>query len=389
MAERPTFPLDRIRVGERHRRDMGNIDALAASVRELGLLHPIVIRPDGLLIAGARRLTAARTLGWRDIPVTVVDLDEIVRGEHAENAIRKDFTISEAVAIKRALEPLEHVAARARQGTRTDKHPGKFPTSSKGRAGDKAAAATGFGRRTLEKAEAIVDAAKAEPEKYGKLLEQMDRTGRANGVYRRLKIAKQAEAIRAEPPPLPGNCPYRCIVADLPWPYEKRDEDPSHRAALPYLTGSIADFCKLPVPSIAAPDAILWLWTTNHHMREAFEVLDAWGFEQKTILTWVKNHFGCGDWLRGQTEHCLMAVRGEPIVTLGNQSTVLHAPVRAHSQKPVEFYDLVESLCPAPRYADLFSRYQHNEKWDCHGDEAPAPPASEMPDIPAFLRRAP
>jgi N6-adenosine-specific RNA methylase IME4 len=65
----------------------------------------------------------------------------------------------------------------------------------------------------------------------------------------------------------------------------------------------------------------------------------------------------------------LIAVRGNPIVELTNQTTVLHAPVRAHSQKPPEFYDLVESLCPAPRYADLFSRYQHNNKWDCHGDE--------------------
>ena len=232
-------------------------------------------------------------------------------------------------------------------------------------------------RRTLEKAEAIVAAAEAEPEKFGKLLADMDRTGRANGVFRRLKIAKQAEQIRAEPPPLPGRGPYRVIVADLPWPYEKRDEDPSQRGALPYLTGSIADFCKLPVPSIAAPDAILWLWVTNHHMREAFEILDAWGFEQKTILTWVKDQFGCGDWLRGQTEHCLMAVRGKPIVTLGNQSTVLHAPVRGHSAKPKEFYNFVESLCPAPRYADLFSRYRHNERWDCHGDEAPPAPRDE------------
>ena len=45
---------------------------------------------------------------------------------------------------------------------------------------------------------------------------------------------------------------------------------------------------------------------------------------------------------------------------------------RQNSQKPVEFYDFVEPLCPAPRYAYLFSRYRHNEKWDCHGDEAPA-----------------
>jgi hypothetical protein len=92
-----------------------------------------------------------------------------------------------------------------------------------------------------------------------------------------------------------------------------------------------------------------------------------------------------------------MAVRGKPVVTLTNQSTRLDAPVREHSQKPREFYDLVESLCPAPRYADLFSRYQHNERWDCHGDEAPGaaeiperppdPDPGEMPPIPNFLRR--
>jgi N6-adenosine-specific RNA methylase IME4 len=158
-----------------------------------------------------------------------------------------------------------------------------------------------------------------------------------------------------------------------PWPYEKHDEDPSHRGALPYLTGAIADFCKLPVASIAAPNSVLWLWTTNHHMREAFTVLDASGFEQKTILTWVKDRFGYGDWLRGQTEHCLLATRGKTVVTLTNQATALFAPVRGHSAKPIAFYNLVESLCPAPRYADLFSRYRHNARWDCHGDQAPSP----------------
>jgi N6-adenosine-specific RNA methylase IME4 len=44
----------------------------------------------------------------------------------------------------------------------------------------------------------------------------------------------------------------------------------------------------------------------------------------------------------------------------------------ANSAKPVEAYTFFESLCPAPRYFDLFSRYQHNNKWDCHGYEAPA-----------------
>ncbi len=48
----------------------------------------------------------------------------------------------------------------------------------------------------------VVAAGEAEPEKFGKLVEDMDKTGRVNGPYRRLKNAQQAEAIRAEPPPL-------------------------------------------------------------------------------------------------------------------------------------------------------------------------------------------
>jgi N6-adenosine-specific RNA methylase IME4/ParB-like chromosome segregation protein Spo0J len=368
-----TRKISDIVVSMRHRKDMGDIDGLAASMADLGLLHPIVIRPDNVLIAGERRLLAAKLLGWETIPVTVVHLDAVARGELAENEVRKDFTLSEAVAIKRALQPLEKVAAKERQAARGGKGriaSGKLPTAITGRAADKAAKATGMTRRTLEKAEAIVDAAEAEPQKFGKLLEQMDDTGRVNGVYRRLKIAKQAEQIRKEPPPLPGNGPYRVIVIDPPWPYEKRDEDPSHEGVRPYHSMSVEEICAVKVASIAHEDCILWMWVTNHHMREALELLDPWGFELKTILTWAKDRMGTGDWLRGQTEHCIMAVRGKPIVTLTNQTTLLHAPVRGHSVKPVEFYALVESLCPAPRYADIFSRYRHNDRWDCHGDEA-------------------
>ncbi len=61
----------------------------------------------------------------------------------------------------------------------------------------------------------------------------------------------------------------------------------------------------------------------------------------------------------------------QPIVELTNQSTLLHAPVGAHSQKPEAFYELVEKLCPAPRYAELFAR-SCRPNWDGHGDELPA-----------------
>jgi N6-adenosine-specific RNA methylase IME4 len=248
-------------------------------------------------------------------------------------------------------------------------------------------------RRTLEKAEAIVDAAEAEPEKFGKLLADMDRTGKVNGVFKRLQVAQQAELIRAEPPPLPGNGPYRVGTIDFPWPYEARQNDPSQRGVLPYPSMSmeaIQRFAREQLAPLMHDDSLVWMWCTNFYLiRYAAPVLDALGFSERSILTWVKTNFGTGDWLRSQTEHAVLAIRGKPTVTLTNESTVLFAPARGHSAKPVEFYELVERLCPAPRYADFYSRYQHNEKWDCYGDQAPAAaPSDDALDIPPFLRRA-
>ena len=66
------MPLANIRVGKRHRRDLGDVDWLAASIEDIGLLNPITVSEDGLLLAGARRLTACKRLGWKTIPANVV-----------------------------------------------------------------------------------------------------------------------------------------------------------------------------------------------------------------------------------------------------------------------------------------------------------------------------
>jgi ParB/RepB/Spo0J family partition protein len=87
--------INKIRVRGRFRKNLGDINSLAASIEEAGLLHPIVVRPDGRLIAGERRLVACKKLGWTSVPVTVVNLNEVIRGEFAENAHRKNFVPSE------------------------------------------------------------------------------------------------------------------------------------------------------------------------------------------------------------------------------------------------------------------------------------------------------
>lgn len=379
-----TMRIDSITVGPRFRRDFSGVEALAASIAAVGLLQPPGVTPDGQLLWGECRLRACLSLGWTEIPVIVRDVDpsDFVAVEAAENFARKDFTPSEAVAIMRKLEPGLKAAAAVRQ--KAGRPVGNLPEG--GRVLERIAGYTGFGRRTLEKADAVVSAAEAEPDRFGKLVADMNRTGRVDGVWRRLSNMQQAERIRAEPPPLPAG-PFRVISIDPPWAFEVRQEDPSHRGITPYPPMSLDAIRALPVAQLAAVDAILWLWTINLLLADgtAGALLKAWGFEPRTILTWFKTdrelgkeRFGFGDWLRGSTEHCIMAVRGRPVHELHNEGTWIFAPMRGHSEKPDSFYSRVESLCPAPAggYLEMFAR-KPRPGWVTWGDEAPRLKAAE------------
>jgi N6-adenosine-specific RNA methylase IME4 len=361
-------------VGDRHRKDMGDLRPLARSIAAVGLLQPLVVTTGLRLIAGRRRLEAVRSLGWDEVEVLVADRLEdalqALRAERDENTLRKDFTPSEAVAIGEQLEALERAEAEARMkaGVNQYSKPSeKFTEGAKGQTRDRVGEALGMSGVTYQRAKAVVTAAEAEPAKFRDLKERMDRSGKVNSAFRDLQVRRQAERIAAEPPPLPRG-PFHVLVVDPPWPYEKRGDDATHRGVVPYPSMPLEQIRALPVPDLAGPDAILLLWATNTFLPDACAAVRAWGFEHRTVLTWVKDRVGLGNWLRGQTEHCLLAVRGRPVVTLSGQTTVLHGAVREHSQKPEEFYRLVESLCPGSK-VELFSRCPR-PGWVAHGDQA-------------------
>ena len=161
---------------------------------------------------------------------------------------------------------------------------------------------------------------------------------------------------------------YHVLVVDPPWPYEKRAEDASHRSRNLYPTMSISELMDMEIP--AEENSVLWLWTTNAFLHDAYHIIEEWGFTPKTVLTWVKDRMGMGDWLRGKTEHCILAVRGKPVINLTNQTTVLNAPLREHSRKPDEFYQMVSDLCPG-RKIDIFSRESREgwDQWGCENDK--------------------
>ncbi len=161
--------VDSIRVGERVRQDLGDLDELMASIRQTGgLLQPITITPDGWLICGARRLEAVKRLGMQTIAVWVrtgitTEL-ELLIAEYHENTVRKPLSLVEAGQRFRELLAIKREDAQRRQmvtrfgGPKTAVGAGKLPTPT-GRAADQAAEIVGIGRRTLEKVAAVLDAA--------------------------------------------------------------------------------------------------------------------------------------------------------------------------------------------------------------------------------------
>jgi ParB/RepB/Spo0J family partition protein len=350
-----------IKVGSRFRRDLGDIDALAKSISTVGLLHPIVINENNELIAGVRRLEACKKLGWTDIPVHVVNLEDIRKGQVDENVVRKDFTPSEIAAIYEALAPEEKAEAEKRKGTRTDL--GKEPVRKfrMGRVTKHIGQYVGRSDRTLEKIVAIAEAAKEQPEKFGRLMEKVDK--KQTSIHYAYKMVKRAE-VQENPSPIPQGL-FNVIYADPPWQYDLslRGSPEEH-----YPVMATETICDLVVP--AAKDSVLFLWATNPKLEEALQVMKAWGFTYKTNLVWVKDKFGNGYYFRGQHELLLLGIKGKPPVPLeaDRPPSVLNAPRRKHSQKPEEVYELIEKMYPNGKYLELFARAKRLG-WEAWGNE--------------------
>jgi len=118
-----TVAVDSIVVGTRHRKDAGDLDVLAASIDQLGLLQPITVTPDRVLVCGWRRLQAVKRLGWKSIKVWVRSGIStpvtMLLAERDENTQRKDYTPLEKEALYREIkELLREDAARRQAETR-------------------------------------------------------------------------------------------------------------------------------------------------------------------------------------------------------------------------------------------------------------------------------
>jgi ParB family chromosome partitioning protein len=193
-----TVAISAITVGDRHRKAMGNLTALAGSIAGVGLIHPIVVTPDMLLVAGQRRLEACKQLGWTEIPVYVVhDLgaaNKLLEAERDENVCRLEMTVIEKVRLGLALNELEKPKAEGRQhegqtrGAQAKKLDRKLRSSSPRR--DKSGArativgnALGMSASTWERARLVVTHADAGDERAIEARAMLEKNGRVTPAY--------------------------------------------------------------------------------------------------------------------------------------------------------------------------------------------------------------
>ena len=139
---------------------------------------------------------------------------------------------------------------------------------------------------------------------------------------------------------------------------------------------SIEELCVLPVSEIAEKDCVLFLWATFPQLKEALQLIKAWGFQYKTVaFVWLKTKrkadtwfYGLGFWTRGNAEICLLATKGHPKRKAANIHQLIISPVEAHSKKPDAAREKITALMGDLPKIELFAR-KESPGWDIWGNE--------------------
>jgi N6-adenosine-specific RNA methylase IME4 len=192
------------------------------------------------------------------------------------------------------------------------------------------------------------------------------------------KAAYAARISAAKPRPLQGK--YRIIYADPPWKYHglnKNDELGHAEGHYDCLDDeALCDYRpgdgKRTVKELADDDAVLFLWVTAPMLERAFPIIRAWGFEYKSLFVWDKVKHTIGFYNSVRAELLLICTRGSCTPDTGKLIDSVQSIERSdrHSEKPREFYAIIESMYDHGRKLELFSRCSAPKGWDTDGNEA-------------------
>ncbi|MDJ1632693.1 MT-A70 family methyltransferase [Rhizobium rhizogenes] len=422
--------IDTIDIGYRLRgADQAKVDALKPSFQEIGQKTPITVfgKLDDArvaLSAGLHRLQTATQLGWKQVLCFHEEGDDLDRElwEIDENLCRAELT-----AADRALFVFR------RKEIYLLKHPETAQHVAGGKARHSASAKSAFAVATAEATGQAVRTVQLDAERGAKIsdmalhlvrgtrlnsgsfldrLKQIpqdrqvlyveaaldeERRKAADVKENRTKKMQHSRMIRtslinaiAESGTLVvGEMPRAAFAVgycDVPWQQEAWSDETGQDKGLRYPSMSVDELMALCAGerSPFTRDAVLYFWATTNRLHHAMKIIEAWGFDYVSAITWDKVNIGMGRWVRDRTEHLLICKRGNfpgiDLYTAKPESLYSEAKTE-HSRKPVWFAEEIERLYPDMRKLELFQRRESlrtgdirlNGKWEFWGNQAGAP----------------
>lgn len=340
------------------------LEQLKADIKEHGLLQPIVMF-EGKILDGRNRYKACKELGLtprEEIYAGTKPLEFVV----SLNLKRRHLKPDQRAVLAQEVMPMLEEEARKRMTKGINQYTPmeKIPQGNKGLASEKAGKLFDVNEKYIRDIKKLKEQGKEtiiEEIKLGhKSLVDVKKEARTEKL---IQQRKEIEETVLEQPT--GD--FDVIVIDPPWDYgtDENYNPVSFRGTTPYPTMTEQQIRNIKLPE--KENTVLWLWTTNRFLKESFNLLELWGYEYKTMLTWDKEQMGIGKWLRSQTEHCLLAIKGKPFFNNTKYPTILKEKRTTHSTKPEGFYLMVDEIC-AGRKLDYFAR-KPREGWEVYGDE--------------------
>jgi site-specific DNA-methyltransferase (adenine-specific) len=165
---------------------------------------------------------------------------------------------------------------------------------------------------------------------------------------------------------------FRIIYADPPWKYDLEQTSPNLGGAIKhYNSMSIDELCKIPVDKISDKDSVLFLWVTSPKLNLFLQLMTSWGYDYKTSFVWDKIKHNMGHYNSVRHEFLLIGGKGKSAPDIKELFDSVQSIERSdkHSEKPIEFMNIIDTLYTHGERIELFCRDQKKENWFFWGNE--------------------
>ena len=346
--------------------------AFDASVKENGIRERITLNQDKVLLDGHSRYYKAKKYNIEFLSYDTRHFgDSLLEKKYVieANLERRHLTNYQKVELGIPLLEIEQKLAERRMKESRIQNKDLMlgsndPSIGKGKSTELIANKIGLSNATMMRGKVVHERATKEQK-------ERLRSGRTsiNSIYN--QITRQERNLPKVS--LPDGS-WSVVMADLPIQFDDqgvRGSSSNNYDTIPIPDLKLGIFNGKDIRNLFNENCIIFAWFQASTIFYAKDILSSWGFECKTNQIWNKKRIGTGSWLANMHEHLVFAVKGKMPLPAERLESIqdVEPENRVHSSKPVYFYHMVEKLYPNRTYLDLFSRYKHNEKWTCFGNE--------------------